>query len=396
MSQFEQQVWRSARRTRICLLTEIPAPFRIPLFNALGAEPGIDLDVLFLAHRDPKRPYADHVDEFAFEGHVLKGREVVWRGRWIVWNRRVGRVLANHRPDVVIAGGWNQPAFWRALLFTRLRRLPVVAWVESTDRDDRPGGRGFELAKRLFLRACSGFIVPGRASRSYLHGLGVLDDRIVHAPNAVDAVVFGERVAELKRDREALRRRLGLDSCTFLYIGRFDPEKGLDTLLEAFTTVPGQLVFIGSGTQRAMLEDAVRRSGRIRVVDQLGRDELPAWYAAADVFVLPSRSEQWGMVLNEAAMSSLPIVATEAAGAAHELVEHGVSGFRVGVDDAAALGDALRRLAADPAFRERAGRRSRELVEPFTAAAWATAVAEFAEQLVTTKSGFRSPFDGGR
>jgi glycosyltransferase involved in cell wall biosynthesis len=112
------------------------------------------------------------------------------------------------------------------------------------------------------------------------------------------------------------------------------------------------------------------------------RDALPALYADADVAVVPSRSEPWGMALNEAALAGLPLVSTTATGAAEELIEDGVNGFRVPPDDVPALRDALRRLVDDEAFRRAAGARSRELGARFTPAAWADAVCAAVERAV--------------
>src|SRR6185503_17867362 len=91
---------------------------------------------------------------------------------------------------------------------------------------------------------------------------------------------------------------------------------------------------------------------------------------------LPSRSEPWGMVLNEAAAAGLPLVATEAAGGGYDLIEQGVNGYRVPVDDPAALADALRKVAADREWRLQAGERSRELTSGYTGDAWAAAVGD--------------------
>lgn len=355
---------------RLALVTEIPAPFRIPLFNALAAVEDVELRVLFLAERDPRRPhYETHAAERRFGAVRLQGRDVRHGGRWVVLSRGVGRALRSFAPDVIVIGGWNQPAFWRALVFARRRHVPVVTWVESTRFDARTGARPLELAKRAVTQASSAFLVPGSASAEYLRSLGVDDERIAIAPNAVDKSVF---------ERAAVDRS-GRDETTFLYVGRFDPEKGLDVLLEAFDRVPGRLFLVGGGGVEADLR--ARAGGRVAFLGRRGRDELPALYAEADVFVLPSLSEPWGMVLNEAATAGLALVATEAAGAAHDLIEHGVNGFRVPPDDAEALADAMRRLAEDDEFRAAAGRRSRELAARLTPQAWAAAVAALARRL---------------
>ena len=353
---------------RLALLTEIPAPYRIPLFNALADR--LDFRALFLAPVDPRRSYYElHADEWRFDASVLPGRELRRGGRWIVLNRGVGRELRRFRPDAVGVGGWNQPAFWSALVYCRSRRVPLLVWVESTARDARPESGPLEGAKRAMIRGAAGFFVPGRASAEYVHSFGVPDERVAHAPNAVDAELFGRAAVD----------RSGRDTCTFLYAGRLDPEKGLDVLLRAFARVPGELVLAGSGSDEGRLRSLADE--RVRFLGPLDRDELVPIYAAADVFVLPSRSEPWGMVLNEAAAAGLPLVATNGVGAAHDLVEHGVNGFRVPVDDEDALADALTRLAADENLRRSAGARSVELVGRFTPEAWADGVAGLARRL---------------
>jgi glycosyltransferase involved in cell wall biosynthesis len=346
--------------TRLALLTEIPAPYRIPLFNALAGR--VELRVLFLSGTDPRRGfYGRHDDEWRFDARVLRGAELRRGGRWIVLNRGVLRELRRFRPDVVAVGGWNQPAFWLALLYCRLRRVPLLVWIESTARDARSEAKALAVARRLMVKGAAGAFVPGRASAEFARSLGV--DLVEIAPNAVDAEIFQGAAVD----------RSGRDGCTFLYVGRLDEEKGLDTLLHAFREVPGTLVLVGSGTDEPRLRALA--DGRVTFAGARDRDELVGFYADADVFVLPSRSEPWGMVLNEAAAAGLPLVATEQAGASHDLVEEGANGFRVPAGDVPALREALLRLEADPALRLRAGARSRELAARLTPSAWAEGVA---------------------
>lgn len=320
-----------------------------------------------------------------FRWRVLPGLDLMRGGRWIVVNRGTVRRLLRFHPDVIVVGGWNQPAFWQALVVARLRRVPLVAWVESTARDERVGSAPLERAKRALIRACERFLVPGTASREYLRSLGVPDGRIVTAPNAVDSAIFGTQVEARRAEREAIRARLGLDGCVFLYVGRLDPEKGVDVLLKAMRDLPATLAVVGSGSQEGELRRAAPPN--VLFTGWLERDDLVSWYAAADAFVLPSRSDQWGMVLNEAAAAGLPLVSTDAPGAAHDLIEDGLNGFRVSSGDAGTLADAMGRLAGDPAFRAAAGARSRELAARHTPDAWAEAVASLARRLTTDRSG---------
>ena len=353
------------RRPRVVLLTEIPAPYRIPLFNALAER--VDLRVLFLAERNPERHYRLHEEEIRFAWEALPGPDLTVGGRWLVLSHGVARRVRG--ADVVILGGWNQPAFWTALSWAKAARKPALAWVESTLRDSRP-----TALKRLLARSCTALVVPGSAAAELVRSL-VPDSSVTVAPNAVDGALFASRTA----DREGLRAELGLEGCCFLYVGRLAPEKGVDVLLSALDGVDGRLVIAGSGAEERRLRALA--PAETRFLGHVDRDELPRWYAAADALVLPSRSEPWGFPLNEGAAAGLPLVATDAVGAARELVEDGVNGFCVPAGDVEALRGALRRLADDEPFRRAAGARSRELAAKLTPEAWADAVAGLVQGL---------------
>jgi glycosyltransferase involved in cell wall biosynthesis len=356
--------------SRLALLTEIPAPYRIPLFNALAER--LRLSVLFLRARNPERPYALHADELRFEWEILPGRDLIVRGRWLVLNWGVARRLRS--ADAVLLGGWNQPAFWAALAWTKARGVPVILWVESTGRDRRSDR--LESARRAVVRAADAFVVPGSAARDYLVRLGVSAARITVAPNAVDPAIFTV---------DARRRDKG--PCRLLAVGRLAHDKGLDLLLRAADGLPVEILIAGTGPEEQHLRALA--GPNVRFLGQVERDELPALYAQADVLVMPSRSEPWGMVLNEAALAGLPLVSTESAGAAHELIEHGVNGFRVPAEDATALREALRRLCDDGSFRLAAGARSGEIAARFTPGAWAEAVAGLVTATVEVRSATR-------
>jgi glycosyltransferase involved in cell wall biosynthesis len=342
--------------TRVTLLTEIPAPYRIPLFNALADR--VDLRVLFLQERHPDRPYDLHRDELRFAWRVVPGFATTVRAHWVTVNSSISRRLAG--TDAVLLGGWNQPAFWEALAWCRLRRVPTILWTESTTMDRRSGR--LDPVKRLLLRAPRAFVVPGSAARDYLLGLGVAAERVFVAPNAVDAQVFG-RAARTRTD----------DAVRIVAVGRLAPEKGIDTLLEAVRDLPVEVVLAGTGPEEGRLRTLA--GPNVTFLGNVERDALPQVYADADIAVMPSRSEPWGMILNEAALSGLPLVSTTAAGAAWELIEDGVNGFRVAPDDPDALRGAIARLVEDEPFRRSAGERSRALAARFTPDAWADAVA---------------------
>jgi glycosyltransferase involved in cell wall biosynthesis len=119
----------------------------------------------------------------------------------------------------------------------------------------------------------------------------------------------------------------------------------------------------------------------VRLLGRVERDELLRWYAAADAYVMPSRSETWGMAMQEAAAAGLPLIATEAPGAAYDLIEQGVNGYRVPVENVGALRESLIRVVADAEWRAAARRRTRELATSYTPEAWAESVSRVAAAL---------------
>jgi glycosyltransferase involved in cell wall biosynthesis len=340
---------------KLALVTEIPAPFRIPLWNALAER--VELRVILLAERDPRRAYELHRDEWRFDARLLRGRDLQLGGRWLVFNLGVRRELRS--VDAVLIGGWNQPAFFQAAR----SGSPYALWVESTARDERPGN--LEWLKRRLLGRAAGVLVPGTAAREYVLSLGVDPARVAVAPNAFDLAAF----------TAAVERARGRHGPTVLTVARLSPEKDVATLLRAFEGLDAELVVVGDGPQEVALREEAPPNARF--AGRATRDELPRWYAQADVFALSSRSETWGMALSEAAAAGLPLVATDAVGGAWDLIEEGVNGYRVPVGDAAALREALSNALADEAWRERAGRRSRELAEQATPERWAEAVERF-------------------
>jgi glycosyltransferase involved in cell wall biosynthesis len=386
---------------KIALLTEIPAPFRIPLFNALAGLDGIDLHVLFLSRNDPRRNYPVYESEFRFDWEVLPGRDLSAGGRWIVLNPGTRARLRRTRPDLIIVGGWNQPAFWSALTLRR----PTIVWVESTARDERRGRGPAELAKRALVRRAAGFLVPGRAAAEYVRSLGAPEERIAIAPNAVDTSIFRAQQGVSGSEPQSPKRGdLGRDSsaksdekcdesrdsgsepqspakrCVFICVSRLSREKGVDLLVRAMEGVDAELVVVGDGPD----EDLVRGLAppNVSFAGRVPRDKLQPLYRRADVFVMPSRSETWGIAMQEAAAVGLPLIATDAPGAAHDLIEDGVTGYRVPVEDVAAMHDALVKAAADPAWRQRARARTLELSRGYTPEAWAQSVANLAVKIV--------------
>ncbi len=375
---------------KLVIVTEIIAPYRIPVFNALAQRPEINLHVVFLSENDPNlRQWRVYKDEIRFQYEVLPS----WRQRFgrynILLNRGVQFALNRIKPDVILCGGYNYLASWTAVRWARAHQVPVLLWSESTAMDLRRGYALVEFLKTRFLSLCAAFVVPGQSSLNYLTDMGVHEQRIFTAPNAVDVALFSRFAEAARRTESAVRARHSLPPQYFLYVGRLVQAKGVFDLMEAYAQLSPEIrsavgfVFVGGGSDRAGLAARAAKisPGKIQFLGFVHRDELPEVYGLADGFIFPTWSDPWGLVVNEAMACSLPVIATSVAGCALDLVQEGWNGFVVPPRDPAHLAAAMERLAGDSALRMEMGSRSRERAEANSPAAWAEGLVKAVESV---------------
>jgi|SRR5271166_3026990 len=373
---------------KIVILTEIIAPYRIPVFNALARRKGLDLHVIFLAEtNEVLRQWPIYKSEICFSHQVLPS----WRWRAgkgnLLVNRGLGRALSEANPHVIICGGYNYAASWEALLWARRRQVKFILWSESNRQDIRAGRAWVESLKICFVKRCDGFVVPGKSSFEYLSFLGAPAERIFTAPNAVDNVFFATRADNARIHAQELREKRKLPSRFILFVGRLVPEKGVFDLLEAYAKLESGLrsevglVFAGEGLSK---EDLAQRGTRINpgaicFAGFAQREDLAALYALADTLVLPTHSDPWGLVVNEAMACGLPIIVSDVAGCAADLVEDGWNGYLVPAGDAERLSVAIDSVVRQPELRERMSAHSLERIRDHSPEACAEGLAAAAD-----------------
>jgi glycosyltransferase involved in cell wall biosynthesis len=285
--------------------------------------------------------------------------------------------------DLWVLGGWAEPSYLWLWTLAQVSRRRTAFWLESTRADL---GRNIvkELFKERMVRGAAGVVAAGTRAAEYARALGAPRDKIFRAPNAADTEYFRAQAAALVPRREALRAELGLKHTTVLFVGRMvEAFKNVSVLLRAqrllqMRSTRVELVLVGEGPAQAMYAEQVRAENIecVRFVNFLEHDALCRYYAAADVFVLPSRSEPWGFVLNEAMEFSLPVVVSRTVGAAADLVQPDENGLVLDPDHAEAWADALQALTCDPERRAAMGAASKRRIAPFTPDAWADGFAE--------------------
>ncbi len=386
-------------KLRVAYLVSHPIQYQAPLLRRIALEPDIDLTVLFGSDFSV-RSYKDRGFgvEVAWDTPLLEG----YRSEFLPPLRDTGEVS----PTAPISRGIyrrlrqpdGQPAFdalWvhgyasvnalQAILAANALGTPVLLRAESwlADRVRSP----WKLAlKRMFFRVLregvTAVLPIGTANAEYwTYYFGSSVPQFL-MPYAVDNQYFAHLAAAAAPREQELRAELDLapQRPVILFASKLQSRKHADHLIEAYRrflkdrTPPETpyLVIVGEGEERAALEaqaGALHEDSPLEGVRFAGfrnQSELPRFFQLADVFVLPSRHEPWGLIVNEAMAAGCPVIVSTDAGCHPDLVEDGVQGCVFPVGDIAALTDCLRRVFASPGAAAQMGERARERVRTWT------------------------------
>lgn len=375
------------RRFRLAVVASHPIQYQAPLFRALAAHPEIDLTVFFYSdygarsYRDPGFGHEVKWDISLLNGYRfeilpnISPRPNPSRF-WGLINPGIVTRLRNGSFDAVWVHGWGRATDWLVMLAAFALGVPVLLRGETNLLPPLPEWKRRlkrAVLTRLF-RHVSGFLTIGRYNADFYRDYGVAEDRMLSVPYAVDNDFFSKQARQLLSQKRDLRQKLGIpeDLPVVLFCGKLTPVKRPMDLLEAFARAtadhPALLVYVGDGPLRPQLESYVERHHlkHIYLMGFRNQTELPRFYALADVFVLPSGFEPWGLVVNEAMCFGLPVIVSDQVGAGGDLVQHGTNGLIFPAGDVAALAQALGQVLHDPASREQMGSASRSRIEDWS------------------------------
>lgn len=353
---------------KVLFITNIPSPYRVAFFNELGKH--CDLTVWFEAPNESNRSW--HVDGLGrnFRFRFLKG---ITLGLDKHLNISVWRALHKEAFDIYVLGGYSSPTEMIAIHWLKYRRKPFILNSDG----------GFARNDRLFMRKLKTYLISsaqawlssGTQCTRYLRHYGAAADRIYEYPLASHVPDERDLLPLSAGEKALLKQANDLPGVVLLAVGQFIPRKGFDVLLRSFGRMQRErpdarisLLLIGGGPEQSRYERIVREQGirHVTIKPFLQREALAPYWKLADIFVLPTRYDTWGLVLNEAAAFGLPIVTTEMAGAAGDLVREGGNGFIVKPDDEAALARACLQLALDERLRRRFGKQSGEIARRYS------------------------------
>jgi glycosyltransferase involved in cell wall biosynthesis len=373
---------------KLCFLTIMPSPYMEDCFAALHRDSEIELRVLYQEMTAPDTHWG--TQSLPSYASVMKGRWYPFLGGRLHHNPTVTEELAAAAADLYIVQGYAGITSQRAFQWLRKHRKRWVFWGE------RPGMRSSGLMRNLLRDRALKPVLAGADAIAAIGSLAVsaYKDRlkreipVVNLPYLCDVQPF----QQASDDRPPLRHAQGTGESpvTILYCGQLIERKGLDTLLTAFQQLRAaggnvRLQLVGTGPLETSLKQSVS-SANAAFVDFAGFrpvGELPRLFAGADLFVLPSRHDGWGVVVNQALAAGLPLICSEAVGAAHDLIREGWNGYRFAPGDHPALADRLQELIENADRRQQMSHNSRKFSDSWTPETGVALWKELADQLVT-------------
>ncbi|TDB64672.1 glycosyltransferase family 4 protein [Arundinibacter roseus] len=285
--------------------------------------------------------------------------------------RSIFKAFNSFKPDVLNITGYFDWAQVLLLFYARLCGVKVVLSSESSQVDKT---RSFlkETIKKIIVHRANAFFCFGNTSVSYLKSLGISDQKIAVRKAAV---VDNERIKKRYLSVKA-QEKSDCETHYFVFVGRLAPEKNLLILLKAYqtflnqigNTVPWGLLFVGDGPDRKPMEDFAKANSlsKVKFTGAVGWQEVPEWLAKADVLILPSHSEPWGLVVNEAMICGMPVLVSKNCGCAEDLVQHGQNGFLFDPADQQALVQAMLFYQKYPEKIESHGLQSMDIIAGFS------------------------------
>lgn len=353
---------------KVLFLTNIPSPYRVDFFNELGKY--CDLTVAFEGKRATDRddrwkaPLAEN-----FKAIFMKGIRVKSDAFFCV---EILKVLKDRWDHIVICNYYT-PTSSLAIASLKLRRKRF--YIEADGGFIKEDSALKYLYKRLLISSASGWFSSGGYTTRYLRYYGAKKDRCYRYPfSSIREDDILDKNLSIE-DKRVIRKELGIihdhrsttDSERYktdivasefdeqrelnselkvvLTVGQFIHRKGIDILIQAAARLDHNIVvYIVGGTPTEEYKKLVSDTGAlVRFMDFTSKEELQKYYRAADVFVMPTREDIWGLVVNEAMAQGIPVVTTNRCIAGLTMVRNGYNGFIVSVEDPGALAKGIRR-----------------------------------------------------
>ncbi len=352
---------------RLAILTTHPIQYHAGWFRALARHSGVELEIFYCHQTTPKeQAEAGFGVEFDWDVSLLDGysyrflnnvahepRVSGFRG---LDTPEIKEIIGRERFDAVMVNGWHYKSAWQTIWASWQARTPLMVRSDSHLKTERsPAKRAVKWPLyRWFIPRIDGCLAAGQWSSDYFLHYGASADRVFIVPHVIDTAYFRRQAEEFNAQRSVLRSKWGLDVATIA--GKFTKVKRPLDFIRAVgnaarTGSPVAGLMAGDGPERADCEVFARNNNiPISFTGFLNQSEIAQAYVTAEALVLPSETETWGLVVNEAMACGIPCFVTDSVGCGPDLIAEGETGYIFRKGDIAALTSLMISSAKDEAL----------------------------------------------
>lgn len=344
----------------VVIITNIPAPYRVDFFDYLQKKyKDYRFTIVYSSKNEDNRSW--EIDQNKMNNCVfLESKTLKFKKRYdtkyvhIPWG--VGKVLDRLKPDVVVGSEYN-PTILQAVVYCKRKKIPYVSWTDGTLFSERNFGKVQLWSRKFVVSKADAFIGSSTKSKEAQIYYGADEKKCHISFLTVDVDKY-------------IQKPQGQGKGKILCVGSLIERKGVDLLLKALAEVKSEfeLYLAGGGDEKEnliRLAKELKIENQVHFLGQLSREELLKHYGDSDLFVLPTREDCFALVILEAMCSKLPIVCSQYADGAYDLIEEGKNGFVEDPYDTKAFAEKIELLLKDKALRETMRERSEEVLDRF-------------------------------
>ena len=366
-----------------------PIQYFVPVYQRLSKERQVNCEVFFFSDET----VSGGVDKqfgvkFVWDIPLLEGyrytfiknrswKPSIFKGFWGLFNPGIILKLWKLPRGMVVINGWHFSSYIMSFLFASMfgHRVAIYCDAPVYKEINRTGLkntiRRFMLTRVLFKHMVDKCLYIGTQSRKFYDFNKVEEAKLVFTPFAIDNDRFREGLKRFDRRVERSKLNINEEDFVVLFTGKFISVKRPMDLIKAFENLKVEkkyLVLVGEGELKESLQAYIAGQGidHVHFTGFINQNELPKYYGIADVLVLCSETETWGLSVNEAMACGLPIVISDMVGCAEDLVKEGRNGFIYPKGDIIALSESIRRVAEDKKSANSLGMESAKIIEGFT------------------------------
>lgn len=345
---------------KVLFITNIPSPYRIDFFNDWGES--VDLTVIFEGRRAPGLRFNWNEEKAKFNAIYLTQGEMNEKRI----NAKIFQYIKKGRYDYVFFSNYAFFTELAALIKAKIIKLPYILEIDGAVFKEEGGLK--KAIKRFIISGAKNYFSPNELTDQVLQSYGVERSKIIRYPFSSIRKSDIRKLPADKKEKSQLRKELGIqEEKVVICVGQFIHRKGVDLLIKAASRIPTDIgIYCIGGIPTEEYKQLVTKYSlnNIHFVGFQNNDTLKKYYDAADIFVLPTREDVWGLVVNEAMARGLPIITTDNCGAGLELVKgNGVIVHTESVND---LAKGINQCFADTDSLGKMAELSIEIIENYT------------------------------